>query len=222
MTAARPDDVGPTPRRVLVLGGHGEIGSAIADLFRERGDVVVSTGRAEIDLASPPSIDRFFAIHSNSFEVLVHSAGINNPKPFDQLTREDINTVFEVNLGGFLGVLKHIEPHLRKQGGRVLAISSIYGFLSRHGRLPYAVSKHGLVGAIKTLAIELGRHGVLVNSLSPGFIATRLTEKNNTPAAELCIGSQLDLKFVLPSNMREARAAHHFQVLSRQLSRRRR
>lgn len=168
-------------RKVLVLGGSGEIGTSIAQLFAARGDHVISTGRKEIDLVSKPSIDGFFAANSPDFDVLVHCAGINNPKPFADIGKEELVNSFEVNVEGFLEVLKHIEPHLRANGGRVLAISSIYGFLSRRGRLAYAISKHGLVGAVKTLALELGPYGVLVNALSPGFIMTKLTTKNNSP-----------------------------------------
>lgn len=182
MGDAANDNLSTRPaRKVLILGGHGEIGTAMAVLFAARGDHVISTGRAEIDLASQPSVDHFFTSNRPDFDVLIHCAGINNPKPFAEFSKEEILTSFEVNVAGFLGVLKYIEPHMRAHGGRVLAISSIYGFLSRRGRLPYSISKHGLIGAVKTLAIELGPYGILVNALSPGFIMTKLTTKNNSP-----------------------------------------
>ena len=168
-------------RRVLILGGRGDIGSAMTKIFESRGDEVTATGRAELDLASDAAIERYFAANRADFDVLVHSAGLNNPKVFAELSAAEIAESLQVNVQGFLKVLKHVEPHLRAHGGRVLVISSIYGFLSRRGRLPYSISKHGLVGAVKTLAIELGPHGVLVNALSPGFIMTKLTTKNNSP-----------------------------------------
>lgn len=170
-----------TQRNVLVLGGNGDIGSAIAAAFRDRGDAVVATGRAQLDLNSPESIDAFFASGHRDFDVLVHSAGLNNPKTFAELSSAEIAESLQVNVQGFLRALKHVEPHLKANGGHVLVISSIYGFLSRRGRLPYSISKHGLVGAVKTLAIEMAPHGVLVNALSPGFIMTKLTTKNNPP-----------------------------------------
>lgn len=172
---------GTRPRKVLILGGRGDIGSATTQLFRSRGDDVTPTGRADLDLADPGGIDRYFASKPADFDVLVHSAGLNNPKVFAELSTAEIAESLQVNVQGFLKVLKHLEPHLRTHGGRVLVISSIYGFLSRRGRLPYSISKHGLIGAVKTLAIELGPHGVLVNALSPGFIMTKLTTKNNSP-----------------------------------------
>lgn len=170
-------------RRVLVLGGKGAIGAAIAEMLSERGDEVTATGRGELDLGDPDSIGGFFERQKPEFEVVVHSAGLNNPKLFADLTPAEIELSLQVNVQGFLRVLKHLDTHLRLRGGRVLVISSLYGFLARRGRLPYVVAKHALVGAVKTLAIELGPHGVLINALSPGFILTRMTSKNNSPAA---------------------------------------
>jgi NAD(P)-dependent dehydrogenase (short-subunit alcohol dehydrogenase family) len=167
-------------RKVLILGGRGDIGSAMGRMFASRGDNVIATGRAELDLASDAAIDRYFRSNPADFDVLIHSAGLNNPKAFAELSTAEIAESLQVNVQGFLKVLKHIEPYMRSHGGRILVISSIYGFLSRRGRLPYSVSKHGLIGAVKTLAIELAPHGVLVNALSPGFIMTKLTTKNNS------------------------------------------
>ena len=168
-------------RKVLILGGRGDIGAAMAKLFAERGDAVTVTGRADMDLAKEGTVDAYFASHPADFDVLIHSAGLNNPKIFAELSAAEIAESLQVNVQSFLRVLKHVEPHLRKHGGRVLVLSSIYGFLSRRGRLPYSISKHGLVGAVKTLAIELAPYGVVVNALSPGFIMTKLTTKNNGP-----------------------------------------
>lgn len=67
-----------------------------------------------------------------------------------------------------------------KRQGHILAISSLYGTISRRGRLAYAASKHALNGIVKTLACELGEYNILVNSLSPGFVDTVMTRKNNS------------------------------------------
>jgi 3-oxoacyl-[acyl-carrier protein] reductase len=57
----------------------------------------------------------------------------------------------------------------------------LYGFLARKGRLPYVISKHGLLGAVRTLAIELAKYNILTNAVSPGYINTKMTTKNNSP-----------------------------------------
>ena len=167
---------------VLVLGGHGDIGAAIAARFRQAGHAVVATGRADLDLGKPASIDAFFAAQKDPFGVVVHSAGLNNPQTFDRLTQAEIEECLNVNVNGFLRVMRHALPGLCAQGGRVVVLSSIYGFLSRVGRLPYAASKHALVGIVKSLALEYAKDGVLVNAVSPGYIDTKLTHKNNDAA----------------------------------------
>jgi 3-oxoacyl-[acyl-carrier protein] reductase len=73
-------------------------------------------------------------------------------------------------------------PYWKKQSyGKIIIISSLYGFFSRKGRLPYAISKHALIGAMKTMAIEFAEFGITVNAVSPGYIDTKMTSKNNSP-----------------------------------------
>ena len=113
---------------------------------------------------------------------MVHSAGLNYPKVFAELTDAEIRECFAANVEGFLHVARRVLPELVAQEGRVVVLSSIFGFLSRVGRLPYAMSKHALIGIVKTLALELAEQGVLVNAVSPGYIDTRLTRANNDDA----------------------------------------
>lgn len=169
--------------RALVLGGKGDIGSAITSALRTDGMEVMAVGRTDFDLGVAEQIDAFFVHYGNTFDVLVHSSGLNVPKPFEQLSEQDIRTAMDVNLYGFLHVARLCLPHWQQgNGARVLVVSSLYGFLGRRNRLPYVMSKHALNGAVKTLAIEWAEYGVLVNSLSPGYIGTKMTYANNSPA----------------------------------------
>lgn len=168
--------------KALVLGGRGDIGAAIATRLRDDGHEVRAVGRADFNLADGATIDAFFAANGNHFDILVHSGGLNHPKPFEELTEAEIRETLEVNLHGFLRVARICLPYWKaRQFGRVLVISSLYGFLGRRGRLPYVMAKHALNGAVKTLSIELAPWGVLVNALSPGYIATKMTTQNNSP-----------------------------------------
>ena len=167
--------------KVLVLGGKGAIGSAIADHFTACGYTVVAASRSTFDLARREEILDYFAQHQLEFDVLIHSAGWNVPKEFELSNDEEIRHSIDSNLLGFLTVARECIPHWKKTGtGRIVVISSLYGLLGRHGRLPYVASKHALNGAVKTLAIELAPHGVLANTVSPGYIATDLTFRNNS------------------------------------------
>ena len=173
--------VNGSPMNILVLGGKGAIGSAIADHYRACGHTVLAVSRSNFDLARRGEILDYFAQHQLGFDVLIHSAGWNVPKEFELSNDEEINHSINSNLLGFLTVARACIPHWKKTGtGRIVVISSLYGFLGRHGRLPYVASKHALNGAVKTLAIELAPHGVLANTVSPGYISTDLTFRNNS------------------------------------------
>jgi len=167
--------------RALVLGGKGAIGQAVSDCLTAAGHAVVPVGRQDFDLSDPEQIIKFFQVNKANFDLLVHAGGHNVPKTFDSLTDVEIRYALDANLHGFLDVVRHCIPHWKSnQFGRVVVLSSLYGTLGRSGRLPYVLSKHALNGAVKTLAIELGPSGVLVNSVSPGYIATPLTYRNNS------------------------------------------
>ena len=158
------------PRTVLVLGGKGAIGSAIGDRFELGGYDVIRHSRSDFDLTKPEEITGDFSrVH-----VLIHSAGHNKPKSFADLTEGEVRESVEANVFGFLEVLRRCAAVRR-----IVAVSSIYGFLGRTGRLPYVLSKHALVGVVRSLAVELGPSGVLVNAVSPGYIDTALTRRNN-------------------------------------------
>ena len=168
-------------RTVLVTGGHGEIGRAIVQRFASVGDRVIAPPSAELDLADPASISAWFAREAPAVGVLVHCAGLNRPAPFEQIDDALLARTLAVNALAFVDLARRCAPSLRAQGGCIVAVSSIYGFLSRRGRLAYVMAKHALVGAVQTLALELGDDGVRVNSVSPGFIDTRMTRQNNSP-----------------------------------------
>jgi len=166
---------------VLVLGGRGDIGSAICQRFRNAGYEVTATGRTDFDLADLSSIDAWFSKQQTSFGVLVHSAGLNTPRSFEDLTQEELNLSFASNVSGFLRVLQHMLPSLIALRGQVVVISSLYGFLARTQRLAYVTSKHALIGCVRSLALELAPSGIRVNAVIPGYIDTRMTRTNLTP-----------------------------------------
>lgn len=172
-----------TGRRVLILGGTGDIGSAIASrLTLDFGDEVIAVGSKDLNLADAHSVDLFLERHGSDFDVLVHSAGLNQPGLFESLNVQNIELAIQANLMGFLRISQALIPHWKLQSwGSVVIISSLYGVFSRKGRMPYAISKHALIGAMKTMAIEFGEFGVMVNAVSPGYIDTKMTSKNNTP-----------------------------------------
>jgi 3-oxoacyl-[acyl-carrier protein] reductase len=172
-------------KRVLVLGGYGDIGSAISSTMAGvNGCELVRVRQSDCDLSSESSVQRYIERIGIDFDILIHSAGWNNPELFEALDFQKIKHSLNINLLGFLKITQAIVPYWKSQkAGKIVAISSLYGTFGRQGRLPYVLSKHALVGSIKTLAIELAPYGVLVNSISPGYVLTKMTKKNNTNAS---------------------------------------
>ncbi|MBM5782198.1 MAG: SDR family oxidoreductase [Pelagibacterales bacterium] len=167
--------------RALVLGGNGDIGKAIANQLRLDGFETIAVGRNDFNLNSSDQIKDYFSKNGANFDIIVHSAGMNHPKLFEELSDEEINQSLDINLRSFLQIVRICLPHLKNsKHGRVVVISSLYGFFARRGRLPYVMAKHALNGAVKTLAIELASSNVLVNSVSPGYIETKMTYANNS------------------------------------------
>ena len=166
-------------RQVLILGGTGDIGTAIKRQFVN--DIVLVAGSKDINLADPDSVSSFIDLHGSEFDVIVHSAGYNHVGLFEETAIADIARSVEINLMGFLPIVQsNIDYWKQTRQGRLVVINSLYGFLSRRGRLPYVISKHGLSAVAKTLAIELASYGVMVNSVTPGYIETKMTSKNNS------------------------------------------
>jgi len=168
--------------KVLLIGGSGDIGDAIANKFKKNGSQIIMPTRKEMDLEDRGSIERFFENKKLNIDVLIHSAGFNDPKSIEELSDEDIDKTYEINVISFYKIIKQVLPVFKKKkNGYILAISSLYSFLARSKRLAYVMSKHSLNGLIKTLAIELGPYNIMINALSPGFVNTKMTRKNNDP-----------------------------------------
>src|SRR5262249_3057521 len=122
--------------------------------------------------------------------VLVNNAGINRRNPFGadpDAVVKDWRDVLAVNLDGVFNVTHAFLPQLRATKGRIVNIRSIQSFM--HVRPPsspaYPPSKHGVLGFTRALAAELGKDGVRVNAIGPGFIETPLNEKVRATNPEL-------------------------------------
>jgi 3-oxoacyl-[acyl-carrier protein] reductase len=112
--------------------------------------------------------------------VLVCSAGIARSAPLWQLKEADWDDVIDVSLKGSFNYIRAIAPDMITQkAGKIVCIGSINGLRGRMGSASYNAAKAGLVGLVKTAAAELGRHGINVNLVAPGFIET--TTQVSTP-----------------------------------------
>ena len=124
-------------------------------------------------------------------DVVFANAGIQAFKPLLEMNDPDWHDQIDVNLTGTANVLRAFAPALvRRGGGRIIVTSSTQGQQGTKNGSAYAASKWGLIGLVKSAALELGQHDITVNALIPGLIDTRLTRHEDRYAAALAAGGQ--------------------------------
>ncbi len=184
-------------KNLLITGGNGEIGKAIKEEFKNLGFNIISPSSKLLNCSSDESINNFFeSLDAEKIDVFVHCAGINFTKPYYDVTDEDILNTFRINTFSFLKIIKKIDHLLINNVSRICAISSLYGTISRNNRITYTASKHALNGMVKNLSIELAARGILINSVSPGFIGTKMTYQNNNDNQIKDFESKIPLGFL--------------------------
>jgi NAD(P)-dependent dehydrogenase (short-subunit alcohol dehydrogenase family) len=187
---------------VLVTGGSRGIGRAIAEGFAGRGAEVVicSQNPQSVEAAVAEmrgagmqvsglvcdvsreeqigeTVSAVLGTHGR-IDTLVNVAGVNRRKRAETVTVEDYDFILDTNLrGAFLMAQSVGKQMIEQKSGVVINVESLNTWMPLRGVLPYAISKFGMQGMTRGLALEWGRHGIRVNSLAPGFILTDLTRK---------------------------------------------
>jgi NAD(P)-dependent dehydrogenase (short-subunit alcohol dehydrogenase family) len=178
-------------RNALVTGGANGIGRAIAERFvadgakvavvdREQAPEELGVARAfQFDLSATERLDGLVdevEAAVGPLDVLVNVAGIFEPAAAIELTEESYRRVLAVNLDAPVFLARRAARGMIERGyGRIVNITSIHGQVGEENALSYDIAKSGLNQATRTLAIELGPHGVLVNAVAPGFVNTRMS-----------------------------------------------
>jgi 3-oxoacyl-[acyl-carrier protein] reductase len=131
-------------------------------------------------------------------DVLVNNAGIlrdgmlvkvKQGEVVGKLGAEQFDAVIAVNLKGVFTCTSAVSPHMiARRYGRILNASSIVGLYGNFGQTNYVAAKAGVIGMTKVWARELGRHGITVNAIAPGFIATDMTKQMPPRALEEMLG----------------------------------
>jgi len=109
---------------------------------------------------------------------IVCNAGIHRDNAFPSLTDDDWDEVIDTNLNGFYNVVQPCTMPMvqAKNGGRIVVMSSVSGVMGNRGQVNYSAAKAGLIGAAKSLAIELAKRKITVNVIAPGIIETDMTD----------------------------------------------
>ncbi|VAW14473.1 3-oxoacyl-[acyl-carrier protein] reductase [hydrothermal vent metagenome] len=186
----------------LITGGSTGIGAAIADAFAQKGANIAIVGRNEkaatdkaAALADAGGKARAFAcdvarndevaamvaaVHAafGRIDILVNNAGVATLAPAEDLDLDDWQKTLDVNLTGSFLIAQAVGRLMIKAGGgKIINISSQAGSVAIAEHIAYCASKFALIGVTKTLALEWGRHGITVNSISPTVVLTDLGRK---------------------------------------------
>lgn len=187
-------------RIALVTGGVGDIGTAICRYLSELGAKVVAADRAEeahglqwqeeqrklgcdatfvyADITQFESCEKMIINVEKkigNIDILVNNAGINRDAQFRKMTLEQWNAVIRTDLDGLFNVTRPVINTMCDHGfGRIINISSVSAQLGQFGQANYGAAKAGVHGFTKSLAREVARYGITVNTISPGFIESKM------------------------------------------------
>ncbi len=171
-------------RVAIVTGGASGIGRATVELLEARGVSVAVFDRTgaglRVDVADPASVDAGVAEVRGTLgpvDILVNAAGVAAGGPLtDDAYLGEWERALAVNLTGtMLMVRACIDDLLRNGSGRIVNVASTEGLGASRGTGPYTVSKHGVVGFTRSLAVDYGRQGVTANAVCPGATLTGMT-----------------------------------------------
>jgi 3-oxoacyl-[acyl-carrier protein] reductase len=159
--------------KVLITGGNGGIGTSIVSIFRDMGHDIDAPSRAELDLTKPVFLSNI------QYDIIVNNAGINPLKSLEDISDTE---VMRVNYLSPLEIVQQCLPHMKAQNfGRIVNIGSVWVELTKKNRSAYSASKAALHALSKSITAECAEYNILANTVSPGFIGTSLTYKNNNP-----------------------------------------
>ena len=203
---------------VVVLGGGGGVGACVLRQLASRGHRVVAVGRRKdslrrvtaplrelgyaatefvLDVAEAGGDDGLASFTLNTFgrfDCIVNTAAVYRPSPVTALDERRWSETMDTNLRGPLLVTSSAARHFVQQGsGRIVHISSITALVSRGGYTLFEASKAGLVAATRSMAVELAPHGVVVNSVAPGWIRTPMTKEFVDRASSEAIAAVIPL-----------------------------
>jgi len=167
-------------RTALITGSTGGIGKSITSSLQENVNVISPT-RKELDLSINSSIDDYISSLDVPIDIIVNCAGIHKAGNCEDLTTHDFQNILQINLIAPFQIISGLVKGMKERKyGRILNISSIWSVVSKEKRSIYSASKSGLDGLTRTLAIELAPFNILVNSIAPGYVDTKMIQLYNS------------------------------------------
>ncbi|RYD32605.1 MAG: SDR family oxidoreductase [Verrucomicrobiaceae bacterium] len=160
------------PPVVVITGGQGTLGQAIAALFQEAGWKVLAPGKIELDVRRAGAVDAWFS-RLERLDLLINNAGLRRDAPLLKLESGDWDQVMSVNLrGAFLCSRAAVRLMVRQKHGHIVGIGSHTARRGVAGQSAYGAAKAGLAALGQSLAAEFGPDNIRVNTVLPGWMPT--------------------------------------------------
>lgn len=156
--------------KIFLTGATGGIGSEIKDLLEKQNIEVIYYNSNDLDLSKDFNIN-------HEVDGFIHCAAVNDIKKHYEINFQELEKLFYINTWSFIRLCNQLKF---SNGSNIIAIGSLYATCIKEGRMQYSMSKHALLSSVKTLALELSNKNIKVNMISPGFVNTNMTRKNNT------------------------------------------
>ena len=139
------------------------------DIFYQKVDI---TSESQVNKATDFIIKKFKKI-----DILINNAGVIRDRSFLKMSKDDWDTVININLRALYLTTQSVLPHMKSAGyGRIISASSINGFKGAFGQTNYSATKAAVSGFTRSLCKEVGKYGITVNAVAPGFIKSKMSD----------------------------------------------
>lgn len=184
-------------KKIWIIGASSGIGAALAaELSRRGADLTLSARRKDalekiskdfgrparivpLDVSDPNSMHEAVQAYG-FFDSVIFMAATYNPGLIENMDIEYAHRMIEINIGGALNAIQAVYPAMRQAGkGQIVLCGSVAGYCGLPNSQPYSLTKAAIMSLAQTLKVEAERHNIDVKLISPGFVRTPLTDKNN-------------------------------------------
>lgn len=190
---------------VTCYAGGAQAAEETVALCKEQG---VAADALQADVKSEADVEKLFAFVTETYgglDILVNNAGVTRDNLMMKMSSDEFDTVVDTNLKGTFYTMKLASKlMLKKRAGRIINISSVVGVHGNAGQANYAASKAGVIGMTKSAAKELGKRGITVNAVAPGFIETDMTAALSDAVKAECAKTIPMNKFGTAENVADA------------------